>query len=112
MSNRLGPIEIQCDAPPYGIVRACRRLGVRAPEDVRWFRVGQVPVRPLRWTEVLRQPWKLFLGGTTQPDAGSCPCGADLPRLERCTFTLASGKTKAYRIGQCRRCQTIFWEET
>jgi hypothetical protein len=110
MSNRLGPIEIQCDAPPYGIVRACRRLGVRAPEDVRWVRLGRFPAPSVRWTDVLRQPWKLFQA-MGQADERSCPCGEALPRLERCTFTLASGKVKAYHIGQCRRCQTVFWEE-
>jgi hypothetical protein len=110
MAHRLGPIDFDCDAPPYGIVRACRRLGVQCPEDVRWCRLSRFAGRPIRWHEVLCQPWKFFLAGS-KSDERTCLCGDALPTLERCTFTLSSGKVKAYHIGQCRRCQTVFWEE-
>jgi hypothetical protein len=38
MSERLGPIESRCDAPPYAVVQACRLLDFQTPEDVRWCR--------------------------------------------------------------------------
>ena len=34
MSSRLGPLQIECDAPPYMIVSACRKIGFESPEDV------------------------------------------------------------------------------
>ena len=40
MSSELGLLEVECDAPPYPIVRACRKLGLIAPEDVRWCGMG------------------------------------------------------------------------
>ena len=40
----------------------------------------------------------------------NCSCGHTLPALETCTFLFRSGKTKAYQLGQCGRCHTIFWE--
>ena len=27
MSSRLGPLYIECDAPPYSVVVACQKLG-------------------------------------------------------------------------------------
>jgi len=42
VSTRLGPILIDCDAPPYAIVQACERRGLRSPLDVRWCR-GAAP---------------------------------------------------------------------
>ena len=39
MSSQQGPLEIDGDAPPYHIVRACRQLGFRDPEEVRWCRL-------------------------------------------------------------------------
>ena len=31
-----GLSEIECDAPAYSVVQACRKLGLQSPEDVRW----------------------------------------------------------------------------
>jgi len=33
-------LEICCDAPPYGIVRACAKCGFASPLDVRWCRLS------------------------------------------------------------------------
>ena len=112
MSNQLGPIEIECDAPPYTVVRACRRIGgMQSPEDVRWCRVGRFTHRPTGWRALMRQFWNLLLGRGF-PGEKTCFCGGDLPRLEDCTFTFITGRKTNYRLGQCTRCQTIFWEET
>ena len=53
MANPLGPIEIDCDAPPYAIVRACQRIGIRTPEDVRWARLSHFLTSPDRTRTVL-----------------------------------------------------------
>ena len=39
-ANDAGIIEIDCDAPPYPVVQACRELGFRSPEDVAVDRLG------------------------------------------------------------------------
>jgi hypothetical protein len=39
MLKRLGPIDVDCDAPSYMIVQACRQLVMQSPEDVRWCRM-------------------------------------------------------------------------
>ena len=100
MSGELGPIDIRCDAPPYPVVKACERLGFRNPRDVRWCRVNRQTIEKPRglipWLSAGRAP---------------CACGQPLPGLESYTFTFASGKQTRYYLGQCRRCQTIFWDE-
>jgi hypothetical protein len=102
-------LDITCDAPSYAVVRACRRIGVRNPEDVRWcrFRAGHKG----RWTAWLHlRAWKKILsGGEGAPSR--CTCGQALPEPMHCTFTFADGQEVDYVIGQCRRCQTVFWDE-
>ena len=108
MSSRLGPIEICCDAPSYAVVRASRWLGLASPEDVRWLRVShflQSDAAPFD-----AHAWTLYveMGGARRR---RCSCGNDLPILERCTFTFRDGRQRDYLLGQCGRCQTVFWEE-
>ena len=88
MSQHLGEFEVHCDAPPYAIVRACARVGVQAPEDVRWCRVSHFLSRHLAWQDLLSSgAWKAILGiGRTEE--GTCTCGQKLPALERCTFAI------------------------
>lgn len=106
------PMEPGCDAPPYSIVRACRRLGFRAPEDVRWCHlVGRGPVAAVPVSGFNLQSLKALFH-KTEPKRASCHCGQGLPRLDRCSFTLASGRQVDYLLGQCPRCQAIFWQET
>jgi hypothetical protein len=102
-------LEIDCDAPAYPIVQACRRIGVRNPEDVRWRRMNLD--RPGGWQEFFRlRSWKKWLGGSG-PENPRCSCGQDLPEPIRCTFTYVDGREEDYVIGQCRRCRTVFWDE-
>src|SRR5438552_3190656 len=104
MPNRLGPLEVNCDAPPYNIVRACHMIGIRAPEDVRWSRFSRfVNTRAGRGENLRHLSWRTLLG-MAQSENRCCTCGQKLPVLERYTFTLISGKEAFYLIGQCSRC--------
>jgi hypothetical protein len=111
MAKQLGPLEIDCDAPPYAIVRACLAIGIQSPEDVGWRRLCHYLNAPLGGREALQsQPW-LLTPGLYQPTRKLCVCGQQLPDLVRCNFTFLSGKEKSYFLGQCSRCHTVFWEE-
>ena len=107
MSNRLGPLEVTCDAPSYNIVRACEMIGLKAPEDVRWSRLSPYA---LGRENANRSSWRSMLG-MGQPEGRACKCGQKLPPLEQYTFTLLSGKQTAYFIAQCSRCLAIYWHE-
>ena len=100
MPGELGPIDIQCDAPPYPVVNACAGLGFLDPQDVRWSRLDR---------RRLRRPAGLFpwLRGA----APRCVCGHALPALESYTFTFKSGSQSEYHLGQCPRCRTIYWDK-
>jgi hypothetical protein len=106
MFNDLSSMEINCDAPPYTIVEACRMIGLDNPEDVRWCRLRHVPN-----TRFPHVPWKTFFHLSVSGEAARCCCRAEMPALERYTFSLASGKQLDYLIGQCPRCRTVIWEE-
>ena len=109
MCGRLGALEIECDAPPYAVVRACRRLGVRSPEDVRWCRIGRLLDRhaggwllgPLAW-------WRRWL--SRRHEWPACDCGQPLPAPARYTFTFNTGEEADFVLAQCPRCRTVFWE--
>jgi hypothetical protein len=90
MSEELGPIDIQCDAPPYPVVRACQRLGFRTPQDVRWCHVN-------RFTRTGGHP--------------ACACGQPIERLESYTFTFVTGNKAEYLLAQCPRCLAIYWDK-
>src|SRR5262245_48150143 len=111
MSSKRGPLGVVCDAPPYCIVRACHLIGLRTPEDVRWLRMRHfVKERtgedrgPLSFLQKLLWP-------TGRLKDVRCACGERLPALEKYVFTLLRRGDLYYLLGQCRRCNTIFWEE-
>jgi hypothetical protein len=111
MSSQLGPIEVHCDAPAYPVVRACRRVGIREPEDVRWCRISHFLNQMGGWKGLFHPlTWKKLLG---RGEAGekTCSCGERLPTLEKVTFTFTTGREESYLLGQCSRCATVFWEE-
>jgi hypothetical protein len=109
MSKQVGPIELTCDAPSYSVVRASQRAGLQSPEDVRWLRMStflfRPPTRPVGLTSFLRQ---LFRGTRNRPK--TCTCGGGLPRLGAVVVAFEEDET-GYILGQCPRCQTVFWEE-
>jgi hypothetical protein len=111
MLSHLGPLEVDCDAPPYPIVRACRKLGMSQPEDVRWSRKTHQPRRHRGWIRFLAGPiWGRLLGraATQEP---SCSCGQPQPTLECYSFTFQTGEQAEYEMGQCRHCRTIYWQK-
>jgi len=111
MSSQLGPIEIDCDAPPYPVVKACERLGFHSPLDVRWCRISHfLPNCGERGHGGGISLW-MWLLSKIRPQDITCTCGVPLPILDWYTFTFLSGKDLTYHLGQCSRCRTIFWEE-
>ena len=112
MFKRARPIEIDCDAPSYSIVKACHLFGLKTPEDVRWCRLRNfVPSAHGRRPRLFDlQSWKALLGMSEPREAG-CFCGGERPKVERYTFTYVTGRQAHYLIGQCQRCHTVFWEE-
>jgi hypothetical protein len=111
MANQLGPLDISCDAPPYSVVTACRRVGFEDPEDVRWCRLNQIMDTPSdEWEMLKRHPWRLLIR-MASPDVKSCRCGQRMPTFDRYTFTYLTGHESSYLLGQCARCKTVYWEE-
>lgn len=111
MSDNLGLLELECDAPPYAIVRACRKIGLQSPEDVRWSRKGRHAKRSHGWISFLASPiWGRLLG-RTEVGERVCSCGQNLPEGESYAFTYRTGEQSEYEITQCPRCRTIYWEK-
>lgn len=102
----LNTIEIDCDAPPYSIVKACRALGFWTPEDVRWCQMSILPQLPPKqwrfWHALVRKP---------KPAGLLCRCGRKLPALQQHTLACGSESVRL-SLAQCRRCNTIFWNES
>jgi hypothetical protein len=92
MEKQLGPIEFECDAPPYPIVRASKNVGISTPEDVRW----------------------IHLSGFLETDAAStanCSCGETLPERRKVIFAFnPEGQMRFVRMGQCGGCRTVYWD--
>lgn len=111
MSSRFDLLEVECDAPPYAIVRACRKVGMQSPEDVRWCRKCHHGKRHHGWISFLANPiWGRLLG-RAEMEEQACACGQPLPELESFAFTFQSGESVEYDMGQCPRCRTVYWEK-
>ncbi|HMC63839.1 MAG TPA: hypothetical protein VKI65_02765 [Gemmataceae bacterium] len=108
-TNQLGPIELCCDAPPYSIVKACRLVEFRQPEDVRWLRASRDDV-PANDPEYARVRPRESPVNFPMPSI-RCSCGQTLPALEKFQFFFASGSQTNYLLGQCPGCGTIYWDE-
>jgi hypothetical protein len=100
MAKHLGPLEIDCDAPPYCVVRATRQVGIVDPEDVRWARIGR---HVLDW---IAQPRRGLAARRV-----TCVCGRPLPALEPVTFTFETGASLSILVGQCSCCRAVYWDE-
>jgi hypothetical protein len=101
--------QLECDAPPYSIISGCRLIGFQRPEDVRWCRARFALPSPLR--RLVR-----FVRGGTQAPLGPgrpkdlvCACGV-VVYCCKYQFTFNTGQRVCYRLGQCRRCSAIHWE--
>jgi hypothetical protein len=108
MSKHFEPPE--SDAPPFGVVEGCARLGFESPLDVRWCRVNHLLVRHDGPAQVSRLgAWKWLFARKSLPRR-ACSCGGPLPALGQYIVTLGSGRKVDYFLGQCRQCRTIFWD--
>jgi hypothetical protein len=111
MNSRLGPVEIECDAPPYAVVQACAYLGFHRPLDVRWRHARELTAGGRPGDQGLgRRLWKALLG-RGRGRRLACACGQGLSPLGRYEFTLRWGTEVEYLLGQCPRCATMFWED-
>jgi hypothetical protein len=102
MEKHLGPLEIDCDAPPYCVVRATRQVGIVDPEDCRWARLSR---HLFDWAN--RRGRRRAAGSRPV----RCVCGGPLPGLERVTFTFDTGASVSCLVGQCPVCRSVFWDE-
>ena len=109
MYCNLGPIDIECDAPPYSVVKGCGKLGFQSPLDVRWCRMSHFLGRQ-REPDGGFHPFRWLFGGS-QPAKTTCTCGQHLPIMGHLAIIFITGKVNEYLIGQCCRCLTMFWEE-
>ena len=109
MAKSLGPVEVCCESPPYRVVQSCRWIGINHPEDVRWLRLSTFrELSPRRNRGAVTFLRRLFASTETHPDP--CTCGKPLPALEDAVVAFDEGEETIYFIGQCSRCQTVFWD--
>jgi hypothetical protein len=111
MSDALGPLEIECDAPSYSIVKACHMVGFETPEDVRWVRMSHQLVGDASGWGLFHNPVRSLLGRGTAAVGQTCSCGRKLPALEKYTFTYLNGREASYMLAQCRGCRSVYWDE-
>jgi hypothetical protein len=109
MSGRLAPVELCCDAPPYEAVRACEKLGLHSPLDVRWMRVGNLRKHRRGPARSLGARWWAWLRGRRHAGR-SCGCHRRLPEMRWYRFVYPAAECD-YVLGQCRRCSTVYWDE-
>jgi hypothetical protein len=111
VAEQPGPLEICCDAPSYWIVRACRDLGIRTPEDVRWLRLSAFKRRaPAPAPGGVAGFVAGLFGRAGAPPGAGCTCGARLPEPSASLIVVDAGEALGFRIGQCPRCRTVFWD--
>jgi hypothetical protein len=108
MSKQLWPIEIECDAPPYPVVRASRQAGLITPEDVRWLRLSRFVLAGSPGSDKAAGD----AGAADRAGGLRCSCGDPLPKVCTVAFAFATGLTLSLVLGQCCRCQTVFWDPT
>jgi hypothetical protein len=110
MFSRFRRFETCCDAPPYGVVRACEGCGFHSPLDVRWCRLSHfLNGEGQRKRSFGIRLWRWLFGKRNQKN--TCSCGQPLPDLKEYGFTVLSKKVGDYLLGQCSRCRTVFWDE-
>ncbi len=83
MASRMGTLEIDCDAPPYDVVRSSEAVGLRSPLDVRWCHAGHFLNGAATGPGFLQALARRFLRAAEPPKTPSCTCGCELPALDR-----------------------------
>jgi hypothetical protein len=103
-------VEIYCDAPSYPVVEACEGFGFHSPWDVRWLCVRHLPNGPAGEDGLFNvRRWLAFFG-VSADRVRRCSCGRELPPLRRYDVPAAAGVHRHYWLGQCPRCDTIYWQ--
>jgi hypothetical protein len=103
-------VEVFCDAPNDDVIHACEDLGFHSPWDVRWMHRCEMRNRPEKGGLFGLFRW-LVSFWLAQPPDPACTCGQRLPRKSWYRIAqLRRGQLKTYKLGQCPRCFTIFWQ--
>jgi hypothetical protein len=98
MPRQLGPIRVDCDAPPYCVVEASTKVGIESPADVPWYRLSHLTKGPGPALLRLRQSGVV------------CRCGEPLSEPCVAQFNFLSGAVIDYLLVQCKRCHAVYWE--
>jgi len=106
-----GTIDLECDSPPYRVVEACSELGLREPLDVPWWRLSRYREDRGRPTGLIRRLVRSLLFTDDSADRLRCRCGKPVPELDCYTFTFVNERQASYRIGQCAKCRTVYWDD-
>ncbi len=110
MAAAFGLMDVECDAPPYEVVRACTCVGLHRPLDVVWHHRARYAARRARQAGLFSlAAWRRLLG-LAEPQDSLCGCGRAQPPLRRFTVVFASGQFTAYEFGQCPHCGAVFWD--
>jgi hypothetical protein len=110
-SIRLRPLKIVCDAPLYEVVKACGRIGMRSPEDVRWRRQRVPNGESVKRQSVAGRLWRLLFAFGLPEVEEKCRCGNVLPERRSIRLHTLAGSEIRYTLAQCGRCRTIVWDE-
>ena len=109
-SVQLSPIHVECDAPPYEIVKASEQVGMRTPQDVRWcHRPSHSRNEAAGWRGLIGRIWKLLFAFGMSEGEETCLCGRLLPERFPVLFRSPAREDACYTLTQCGRCRTIFW---
>jgi hypothetical protein len=110
ISDDLSKLELDCDAPAYGVVRHCQDVGFLSPLDVRWRRLEQASPTIMGWRRwLLLAFWKRWSRrAATGP---TCACGTPLPAMRRFRYLDLEGVATDYLLGQCPHCRTMLWNQ-
>jgi hypothetical protein len=107
---QLGHLDVACDAPPYAVVEGCQLIGLSRPEDVRWCRVDHIGTEQGHWgRRFLDRIGKPFKNHGPVREM-TCRCGESFVALMKYMFLFDTGHKECYRIGQCDRCGSIYWD--
>jgi hypothetical protein len=110
-SVHIRPLKIVCDAPPYEVVKASERVGMRSPEDVRWRRQG-IPIGAAAGrSTVVGRLWRLLFAFGLPEVEETCGCGSILPERRSVRLRTLAGSEIRYTLTQCGRCRTIVWDK-
>lgn len=110
-SVQIRPLRIVCDAPPYEVVKAGERIGLRSPEDVRWHRQSAASSKTGRRKTLAGRLWHLLFAFGLPEIEEKCGCGGTLSERRSIRLRTLAGSEIRYALAQCGRCRTIVWDE-